>query len=92
MPDADLKKKLWDEINDPDSKDSLMETRMKMEGLFQKSQVELITPYFEKYYASIKDVVDKRDREFALVYMRDLSPSFMAREEDQKQFNELLNK
>ena len=58
----------------------------------QKSQLHLITDYFDKYYANVQSVVDKRDREFALVYTRDLSPSFMVREKDEKAFKELLDK
>jgi hypothetical protein len=35
--------------------------------------------------------VDKRDREFASVFISGLSPSFMARDEDEKQFKQLLD-
>lgn len=87
-----MKEKLWNEINDPSSTDSLMEVSLKIEAFFQKSQLELITPYFAKYYAGIKDVVEKRDREFALVYMRGLSPTFMVRDEDINQVTDLLTK
>ncbi len=43
-------------------------------------QPELIAPYFEKYYAQLKRVIDTRDREFAECFMQGLSPAFMARE------------
>ena len=49
-------------------------------------------PFFEKYYDIVKKVVDERDREFAQAFMNALSPSFMAREEDKKKFQELLDK
>lgn len=49
-------------------------------------------PYFEKYYATLKRVVDTRDREFAESFMQSLSPAFMARESDETAFNELLSR
>ena len=51
-----------------------------------------MTPYFEKYYATVQKVVDQRDREFAEVFMNGLSPAFMAREQDESAFKELLNR
>ena len=93
LPDEALKARLWDEITDPASKDSLMETRLKIQGFWQRSQqLDLITPYFEKYYAHLQKVVDQRDREFALTFINGLSPAFMAREKDESAFKELLDK
>jgi hypothetical protein len=34
LPDADLKARLWDEINDSQTKDSLMELRLKIQGFW----------------------------------------------------------
>ena len=55
-------------------------------------QPDLIAPYFEKYYATIKRVVDTRDREFAESFMGGMSPAFNAREQDENAFNELLSR
>ena len=49
-------------------------------------------PYFEKYYAILKRIVDTRDREFAESFMNGLSPAFMAREQDENAFKELLSR
>jgi hypothetical protein len=49
-------------------------------------------PYFEKYYANLKRIVDTRDREFAEAFMQGLSPAFMAREQDENAFKELLSR
>jgi len=58
-----------------------MEIRLKIQGFWKRnSQPELMAPYFEKYYASIKRVIDTRDREFAESFMNSLSPAFNARE------------
>jgi len=92
LPEPALKEKLWAEITDFESKDSLMDIRLKIQGFWQrKQQLDLMTPYFEKYYAIIASTIDKRDREFGEVFMNNLSPAFMAREQDEKAFQALLD-
>lgn len=51
-----------------------------------------MVPYYEKYYAILKRVVDTRDREFAEAFINGLSPAFMAREQDEQAFSELLSR
>ena len=93
LPEEALKTKLWDEITNPDSKESLMDIRLKIQGFWQPGQqLELMTPYFEKYYAILKKVVDERDREFAQAFMNGMSPASLARDADETAFKELLNK
>ena len=70
-----------------------MEIRLKIQGFWQRhAQPELMAPYFEKYYAVLKRVIDTRDREFAESFMNNLSPAFNAREQDETAFNELLSR
>lgn len=93
LPDADLKERLWGEILDEQTTCSLMEIRLKVQGFWQRhAQPELMAPYFEKYYAVLKRVIDTRDREFAESFMNSLSPAFNAREQDENAFNELLSR
>lgn len=49
-----------------------------------------MVPFFDRYYANLKNVVETRNREFAEVYMEHLTPAFMARDEDLVQFTEIL--
>ena len=92
LPDPQLKARLWAEITDQNSTDSLIDTRLKIEGFWRKSQLDLIEPYIEKYYAIIEEIVDKRDRNSAEVFINQLSPAFMARDEDEAAFKALLSK
>jgi len=93
LPDEALKARLWDEITDSASTDSLMEVRLKVQGFWQRhQQLDLMTPYFEKYYATVQKIVEQRDREFAEVFINGLSPAFMAREQDESAFKELLSR
>jgi hypothetical protein len=50
-----------------------------------------LEPFFDKYYKSLQNVVATRTREFAEVYMEQLSPAFMARDEDLIQFTQILD-
>ena len=62
-----------------------------MQGFYQRNQqLELITPYFEKYFDVLGEVVDKKDREFAEIFMNTFSPAFMARDSDEKAFRDYL--
>ena len=91
LPDPALKEQLWKEITDAQTTDTLAELRNKISGFQQrKQQLDLMTPYFEKYYGIVNKIVESRDREFAEVFMAHLSPAFMAREEDNTAFGELL--
>ena len=65
--------------------------QIKINGFFRRNQqLDLITPYFEKYFDVLGEVVEKRDREFAEIFMETLSPAFMAREQEEKAFREYL--
>lgn len=93
LPEEALKEKLWAEITDANTKDSLMDSRMKIQGFWQrKMQPKIVEPYIEKYYAIVASVIETRDREFAEVFMQSMSPAYMGRDSDKKTFEELLEK
>lgn len=52
----------------------------------------MLTPYFETYYEVLPKIVETRDREFAELFMEGLSPAFMARESDEVQLQQILEK
>ena len=62
IPDAGLKDKLWEEITDIASTETLLDLKLKMEGFWQKSHLDLIMPYIAKYYAKVEEIVNKKDR------------------------------
>ena len=93
LPDAALKAKLWAELTDFESKDSILESQQKLGGFWSRyQQFDLIEPYFEKYYAVLHDISEKKDREFTQIFMGGLSPAFMARDSDVEHFKSLLEK
>ena len=93
LPDQALKEQLWEEILDANTKDTLMDSRQKIAGFWQRDQqLDLIQPFFDKYYNVVNKVVETRDREFAEAFMNALSPAFMARESDDAAFKDLQEK
>jgi hypothetical protein len=50
----------------------------------------LITPYFEKYFDVLGEVVENKPREFAEKFLNTFSPAFMARDSDEKAFRDYL--
>ena len=52
--------------------------------------MDLLAPYFEKYYEVLPSIVCKRDRQYSETFMSMLSPAFLARQEDLKGFEAML--
>lgn len=50
LPDAANKAKTWAEITDLNSKDSVYLRSAKIAGFYSWDQIDIIAPYFEKYY------------------------------------------
>ena len=50
LPDAAIKAKIWAEITDLNSKDSLYVKNAKIAGFYSWDQLDIISPYFDKYY------------------------------------------
>lgn len=93
LPDAALKEKLWNEIVDANQNDTLLQFQNKIAGFMNRfQQLDLITPYFEKYYDIVHDFVETRDREQAQIFIGSLSPAFLARDQDEQRFKALLEK
>jgi hypothetical protein len=93
LPEAALKEDLWKKITDPDSKEPQKDLLLKMGCFMQKrQQLSLIEPYFAKYYEILPKVAETRNREFTEIFMAHLSPASMARDEDLKQFQAILEK
>lgn len=91
LPDPDQKERIWMSITDMENTESLQTLQIKMNGFFRRNQqLELITPYFEKYFDVLGEIVEKKDREYAEIFMNTLSPAFMARDSDEAAFRNLL--
>ena len=91
LPDAEQKARIWAAITDVSSSESLESLQIKIQGFFKRNQqLDLISPYFVKFFDVLGEVIEKRDREFAQVFCYSLSPAFMAREQEENAFREFL--
>lgn len=78
-------------MTNEDSKESLIDLKVKVSAFWQRShQLELIEPYFAKYYEVLPRIVDKRDRQFSEVFMACCSPAFLGRKEDENAYKAML--
>ena len=91
LPDPEQKERIWAAITDITNTEGLQAMQIKMQGFFRRNQqLDLIQPYFEKYFDVLGEIVEKRDREYGETFMTMLSPAFMARESEEKAFREYL--
>lgn len=49
-PDPKVKEKVWNELIDPNSKMSVYDKYAYMEGFYNFNQIDIIRPYFDKFY------------------------------------------
>jgi len=52
----------------------------------RRQQLDLIKPYFKKYYEMLPEIIKTRDREFAEIFMNNMNPAFMAGDDDLEAF------
>lgn len=59
LPDPEVKARVWAEITDPNCKDSLYVKNAKMAGFYALSQLEIVEPYFEKFFDILLEMHEK---------------------------------
>ena len=59
LPEAEVKAKVWAELTYPNNEDSVYVRSAKMQGLFSWSQIDLVRPYFDKFYDVLPLVHEK---------------------------------
>jgi hypothetical protein len=90
QPDASIKQLLWTQFTDPCSEEPQKDLMAKMKCFFNRSHLDLIEPYFTKFYDLLPTVAKTRNREFTEIFMQNLSPAFRASAEDLEHFERLL--
>ena len=59
LPDPDVKAKIWAEITDPNNTESLYMKRAKLAGFYSYEQLDIVEPYFDKFYELIPFMQEK---------------------------------
>lgn len=91
LPDPEQKERIWAVVTDLDNSENLQSIQIKLNGFFRRNQqLDLIQPYFKKYFDMLGLIVDRKDREYAEAFMNTLSPAFMATDEVEQQFRDYL--
>ena len=50
LPDPEVKARVWQEVTDPNNTDSLYVRSAKMGGFYSFEQIDIVEPYFEKFF------------------------------------------
>ena len=79
LPDSATKEKIWSEILDPESTFSLYQKRAKMVGFFQINQIEICTPFFDKFFDSLENF-ESQSFKFIEIFFKLMLPRFVIKD------------
>jgi len=74
-PTPESKQKTWDLING-EGYGSFHLTRAAMMGFFWAHQAELLAPYVDRFFGSVREIFETRDHPFARAYIQSLFPAY----------------
>ena len=89
-PTAASKQRAWELING-DGFGSFHLTRAAMMGFFWAHQDEVLAPYVDRFFGSVRDIFETRDHPFARAYIQSLYPAYCADPEVLEQSRRLLS-
>jgi aminopeptidase N len=89
-PTAEAKSEAWGRIHG-EGYGSYQLTRSAMQGFRSARQRELLRPYRDAFFASVRDVFATRDHPYARAYLHNLMPDVWAEPEVLRQAQELLD-
>jgi len=89
-PTAASKQTAWELING-DGFGSFHLTRAAMMGFFWAHQDEVLAPYVDRFFGSVRDIFETRDHPFARAYIQSLYPAYRADPEVLEQSRRLLS-
>lgn len=75
LPDAALKAKTWAEIVDCNSKDSVYLRTAKIQGFYSWDQLDIISPYFDKYYEELPKLSELSSYRYFQTFFYSLLPT-----------------
>ena len=71
-----MKAEAWEKFQAPEGYGSLYLTNAAMSGFNWHVQRDLLAPYVERFFESVRGVFKERDKEFATGYFANLYPSY----------------
>jgi aminopeptidase N len=76
-PSAEAKQEVWEKIHG-EGYGSFHLTRAAMQGFFWPHQSDVLEPFVDRFFESVRDVFDKHDHPFARSYLLALYPAYRA--------------
>lgn len=74
LPDPEIKAQVWAEITDTSSTESLYLRRSKMAGFYSWDQLDLLAPYFEKFYEVLPELSEKTTYKYLDTFFHSMLP------------------
>jgi aminopeptidase N len=75
IPTAENKAAVWKEITDPNSTLSAKQRQAQMGGFFSASQLDLVRPYFDKYYEVLPDIESQHGYKYLQFFSNFMVPT-----------------
>lgn len=75
LPDAEMKAKVWAEICDTKSKESVYLRSAKIQGFYSWEQLDIISPYFDKFYEVLPELSQKSPHRYFQTFFYSLLPT-----------------
>ncbi len=80
LPDPEVKARVWQEITDPNSKDSLYVRNAKMAGFYSGEQMDIIEPYFDQFFDILVDLHEKSTYKVFTGFFHSLLPRIVVKD------------
>ena len=74
MPAEERKAKVWGQITDLDSQESLFVKTARMEGFYNFKQMDMIRPYFDEFFKALKPLYYSFQFQFVESFVANLLP------------------
>ena len=81
LPDPEVKAQVWKEITDPNSVESIYDRRAKMAGFYSYGQLDIIRPYFDKFYDVLPQIYEKQSFKYVENFEAYLLPRLEIKDE-----------
>jgi aminopeptidase N len=80
LPSAECKAQVWAEITNPNSTESLYMRRAKMGGFYSWDQMDLIEPYFDKFFEVLPEIAQKTTWKYLDTFFHMMLPTMQVKE------------
>ena len=92
VPNKETKDQAWDKFTSGSGYGSLHQTAAAMSGFLWWKQVDLLTPYVERFFSEVTQVFETEENHFAQSYFGSLFPGYLVDYDLLEKSNRLLEK